>query len=76
MTIPLDVKTEVRNRVWARADELDWAVLPMPQRAAQYALWTDDPEIGGILSRYIAKGKVRVYIKDTLLKSYIRTHHG
>lgn len=76
MTIPPHVRREIRDRIWARADELDWAVVPAAQKAAQYALWTDDPEVGGVLSRYIAKGKVRVYIKDTLLKDYIRAHHG
>ncbi|QSQ19570.1 hypothetical protein JY651_30180 [Pyxidicoccus parkwayensis] len=76
MTVPVQIRKEVRDRIWARADELDWVVLPASQRAVQYELWTNDPEIGGVLSRYIATGKVRVYIKDTLLKDYIRTQLG
>jgi hypothetical protein len=76
MTLPANVRTQVRDRLWAWADELGWAALPATQRAVQYALWTDAPEIGGVLNRYMPKGKVRVYIKDTLLKDYSRTHLG
>jgi len=41
-----------------------------------YELWTEDAEIREVLSRYIDKGNVRVYLKDTLLKGYARDRQG
>jgi hypothetical protein len=41
-------------------------------KSKQYENWTRDAEIGGLLGRFIEPGKVRVYIKDTLLKDYAR----
>ena len=31
-------------------------------------VWTGDPEIGGTLGHYMDQRKIRVYIKDTILK--------
>lgn len=73
MTIPAHVRTEVRKRLWDIADDLGWASLPASTKARYYEHWTRDPSIGGILSRYIDRGQVRVYLKDTLLKGYARS---
>ena len=37
-----------------------------------YEQWTKDESIGGVLSNYVDTRRVRVYIKDTLLKDYVR----
>jgi hypothetical protein len=39
-------------------------------KSKHYEIWTRDPTIGGVLSRYIDLGYVRVYLKDTLLKDF------
>lgn len=41
-----------------------------------YENWTKDPEVGGVLQRYMAMGRVRVYIKDSLLKAYQRARRA
>jgi len=41
-------------------------------KSKQYENWTRDPDIGGLIGRFVDAGKVRVYIKDTLLKDYAR----
>ena len=42
------------------------------QKSAHYEMWTREPSIGGVLSHYMELARVRVYIKDTLLKDYTR----
>jgi len=66
------VREEVRVSLWRRADELRWAHLSPFEKATNYEAWTRELAVGGVLARYMDKGRVRVYIKDTLLKDYTR----
>src|SRR5687767_8762006 len=70
--MPEQVREEIRQYLWSEADQLGWDRLSDADRSAAYARWTDDPEIGGVLGRYLKKGKIRVYLKDSLLKPYSR----
>ncbi len=72
MRIPDDVRDRLRELIWSRADKLGWSALNDPERARRYEQWTRDPEIGGTLAHYMDARKVRVYIKDSLLKPYER----
>lgn len=72
MKIPDDVRDRLRELVWSRADELGWSGLNDSERARRYEQWTREPEIGGVLAHYMDARKVRVYIKDSLLKPYVR----
>jgi hypothetical protein len=72
MRIPDDVRDRLRDLIWSRADKLDWSALHDGERARKYEQWTRDPEIGGTLAHYMDARKVRVYIKDSLLKPYER----
>ncbi len=72
MRIPDDVRDRLRQLLWAGADELGWSGLHDGERAKRYEQWTRDPEIGGTLAHYMDARKVRVYIKDSLLKPYER----
>jgi hypothetical protein len=72
MRIPNNVRDRIRERIWSHADELGWSALHDTERARRYEQWTRDPEIGGMLSHYMDPRKVRVYIKDSLLKPYER----
>lgn len=72
MTIPTRVREEIRSRLKNIADEVNWAHLSLSAKSKYYEEWTRELEIGGVLARYMDKGKVRVYIKDTLLKDYTR----
>jgi hypothetical protein len=46
--------------------------LSASEKARQYTIWTETPELGGRLAAYMDPRQVRVYIKDTLLKAYTR----
>ncbi len=76
MSIPDTVRKRLRDELWTRADTLDWLSLTNGEKSKYYELWTEDVEIGEVLSRYIDKGNVRVYLKDTLLKGYTRDRQG
>lgn len=73
MTIPTQVREELKRRLWEEADRIGWANLSAPEKAKRYEQWTMEPSIGGLLARYMDKGRVRVYLKDSLLKGYART---
>lgn len=71
--IPDDVRDRLRHTIWTRAEELVWSSLTDGDRSNHYERWTRDSEIGGVLGHYMDPRKVRVYIKDSLLKPYERT---
>jgi hypothetical protein len=70
--MPDDVRDRLRQLLWSRADDLGWSALTDGDRAGHYERWTRDAEIGGVLGHYMDPRKVRVYIKDSLLKPYER----
>lgn len=72
MSVPDQVREELRGRLWGLADQIAWMNLSQTEKSKCYEDWTRDPRIGGVLARYIDKGHVRVYLKDTLLKDYTR----
>jgi len=73
MSVPERVRDEMKRLLRQRADEIGWLHLPAPRKSLMYEQWSTDPSIGGVLGRYIDSRRVRVYIKDTLLKDYVRS---
>ena len=72
MSIPTKVRDEVRDELWGEADLLDWDRLSPREKTRLYTVWTNSPRIGGRLAAYMDPRRVRVYLKDTLLKPYTR----
>ena len=72
MTVPKLVRDEVSTKLWAEADRIGWSAMGDHDRAKLYERWTRDADIGMRLGHYMDPRQVRVYIKDTLLKSYER----
>jgi hypothetical protein len=71
--VPNHIRENIKQRLWAKADVLGWAKLPDLERATWYEHWSKDREIGGVLSHFMDSRKIRVYIKDSLLKAYLRS---
>jgi len=71
--IPIEIRDRLRQKIWSRADELNWSKITVLERAAWYENWSKDKEIGGVLAHFMDPRKVRVYIKDSLLKAYLRS---
>jgi hypothetical protein len=72
MSVPDNVRKTLRQQLWTLADELGWMNLPTTDKKKLYENWTGDQKYGGTLARYIDKGQVRVYLKDTIMKEYTR----
>jgi hypothetical protein len=72
MSVPSTIRLEIKEALWAEADRLGWAELSATDKSRYYSIWTETETIGGRLSHYMDPRKVRVYLKDTLLKSYTR----
>lgn len=72
MMLPEEIRDDIRDRLWALADDLGWSGLGDGERASYYEKWTKDAGIGGRLGHFMDPRKVRVYIKDSLLKPYER----
>ena len=70
--VPKWVREDFRRLLWSKADTLDWPRRPALERASIYENWAKDKAIGGVLAHYMDSRKVRVYIKDTLMKPYQR----
>ena len=72
MRVPEDIRNQIRDQLWAVAEEIGWSDLSDVERARYYEMWTRDTAIGGRLGHFMDPRKVRVYIKDSLLKPYGR----
>lgn len=72
MRLPKAIKQQVQERLWRKAEAAGWEGMTVIERARQYAIWVEDPEIGTVLAHYIDPRKVHSYIKDTLMKPYSR----
>jgi hypothetical protein len=70
--IPPSIRDMLRDKLWQQCDDLGWMSLQDTERARYYELWTRDTSIGGQLAHVMDARKVRVYIKDSLVKPYVR----
>lgn len=72
MSVPIKVRNEIKEKLWAEADRLNWSALSSTDKSRYYTIWTEIGDLGGRLGQYMDPRQVRVYIKDTLLKPYTR----
>lgn len=72
LDLPHDPKTLIIKRVHELADKADWIHLTIPERTALYTQWVKDPAIGGELAKLEGAERVRVYLKDTVMKRYMK----
>jgi len=74
--IPDQIRRGLRQKLWALADDLDWSRLDWYEKSARYEAWTRDAEIGGLLANFMDQRQIRVYIKDTIMKGYVRSRQA
>jgi hypothetical protein len=72
MSIPSHVRSRIKAELWKQADQIEWNALGSAEKSRYYSQWTESETIGRALSAHMDPRKVRVYIKDTLLKGYGR----
>lgn len=67
------IKKNIAKKIHLIADKVDWSHLSIPERQKYYEEWTDDPNIGGVLSQIMEPRRIRVYLKDTIMKDYAKS---
>lgn len=70
--IPTKIRDQIKEELWKRCDDLGWVSITDNDRTRYYEQWTTAKDIGGQLAGYMDPRKVRVYIKDSLVKPYVR----
>jgi hypothetical protein len=71
-SISTALRDKLRDKLWQQCDDLGWMSLQDVERARFYELWTRDASIGGQLAHVMDARRVRVYIKDSLVKPYVK----
>lgn len=72
MSVSKNVKYELRERLWLIADEIEWMTLSDRAKSRYYEEWSKAEDIGGVLRCFMDQNRVRVYLKDSLMKGYTR----
>jgi hypothetical protein len=67
---------KIRKIVYAKADAHGYINKNRNENGKFMNDLVEDPEVGGVLSEYMEKGKIRTYIKDTLLNAYSKSRKG
>lgn len=70
MSVPEHIRAELKTRLWRAADEIGWMQVSRTVKSQWYDNWAKDPNIGGVIERYVDRRQVRIYLKDTFLKKY------
>jgi hypothetical protein len=76
MKIPEKVDIQVVMRLFADAERINWDDMNGSIRSRQYAKWVSDPEVGGLLTRYMDEAQARLWIKDGPMKEWVRSRSG
>lgn len=72
MKIPEDIFNRVKDSLWGQADRDSWISLSDQVKSGMYEQWSTDSQVGGVLSQFMDKAAIRVYLKDTIMKPYVR----
>jgi len=70
--LPKKKASLVKTRVYAKADEFGYSTRTRTENNQFLDSLVEDHEIGGVLREYMAKEKVRTYIKDGILNAYAK----
>lgn len=76
MSLPADVERRVVTQLFADAERIGWAELPVTERSSQYARWVAEPQVGGLLTKFMSASQARVWIKDGPMKEWARARSG
>jgi hypothetical protein len=70
-----EILTNVTAKLYELADKAGWKHLTNPERAKFYERWTHEQSIGGVLTKVMPQARVRVFLKDTVMREYIRNRN-
>lgn len=72
--IPSKVQKLIRERVYAAADTANYLQSSRTDNAVLLENLCADQSVGGVVSQFVPKEKVRTYIKDAVLNRYAKEH--
>jgi hypothetical protein len=76
MNIGPEVESSIVEKLFADALILGWDDLSPRKRSTHYEEWVSDPQVGGILRRYMSESQARSWIKDGPMKEWARARAG
>ena len=72
-TLPKNVQKKVKEAVFRKADEFGYLSCSRIESGRFLDDLVEDSEVGAILIEYMAKERIRTYIKDGILNAYAKT---
>jgi len=63
----------IKERVYAKADEYGYINRTRVDNSTFMTTLAEDPNVGGVLSEYLERDKIRTYIKDGILNAYTKS---
>ena len=63
---------KIKETVYAKADEYNYINRGRNENGQFMTALVGDADVGGVLSQYLEKGKIRTYIKDAILNGYTK----
>ena len=72
MSLPKTMRVQIRDKLWSQADEMGWSGCQMLIAPANMSYGHETHLVGGLIGHFMDPRRVRVYIKDLLIKPYER----
>jgi len=63
----------IKELVYEKADKYDYINRSRVDNGKFMTALVDDPDVGGVLSEYLDRDKIRTYIKDGILNAYTKS---
>lgn len=73
--LPKNIAEQLRLKIYERADEYGYANRSRTENSHFMDDLLDDPEIGGVLKAYYQRERIRTYIKDAVLNTYMKARN-
>ncbi|MDR2729069.1 MAG: hypothetical protein LBB56_08035 [Chitinispirillales bacterium] len=70
--IPREKAARIKDLVYSKADTHGYIARGRNENGQFMTALVEDFEVGGVLSEYMEKGKIRTYIKDSILNGYTK----
>jgi len=70
--VPKEKAAQIKKIVYAKADSHGLINKSRNENGQFMTALVEDPDVGGVLSQYLEKEKIRTYIKDGILNAYTK----
>ena len=74
--VPKHIASEIKKKTFAILDERNYLGQSRKENGKLMADLVSMPEIGGVLSEYMAKAAIKTYIKDAIINAYSKAAYA